>query len=60
VQPTGVRSWVVRYWLNKRHGKVTLGKWPALGLAAARIKARKTLSDVAEGRPDCSRLLVSL
>jgi integrase len=50
VYPSGARSWVARFWLNKRHHKVTLGKWPALGLAAARIKARKALSDVAEGR----------
>jgi integrase len=49
VQPTGVRSWVVRYWLNKRHGKVTLGKWPAMGLATARIKARAVLDKVSLG-----------
>lgn len=49
VYPSGKRSWAVRYWLNREHWKFTLGKWPAMGLATARIRAREVLDKVSLG-----------
>ena len=50
LQPSGAKSWAVRY----RHGgttrKHTLGSYPALDLKAARDLAAKALRGVAEGR----------
>jgi integrase len=52
VQPSGVRSWAVRY---RRPGsgktaKLTIGKYPPMTLAQAREKASAALLEVAEGR----------
>lgn len=49
VQPTGVKSWAVRYCIGKRTRKHTLGGFPALGLLEARRLARKTREAAAEG-----------
>jgi integrase len=50
IQPSGAKSWAVRY----RHGgatrKHTLGSFPALDLKAARELGSKALRAVAEGR----------
>ena len=40
VQPTGAKSWAVRFRANGRTAKVTLGRWPGLGPATARGVAR--------------------
>ena len=50
IQPSGARSWAVRY---RHHGhpcKHTLGRYPAIDLAAARKLAGAALRAVAEGR----------
>jgi integrase len=50
VQPSGARSWAVRY---RHHGtprKFTLGGYPALDLKAARELGAKALRAAAEGR----------
>ena len=51
VQPSGVKSWAVRYRHMGRSIKLTLpGRYPAIGLAAARAAARDALSEVSHGR----------
>ena len=54
VQPSGVKSWAVRY----RHGvtprKLTLGRYPIFDLVEARTRAREALQSVATGRDPCS------
>jgi hypothetical protein len=49
VQPTGVKSWAVRYSLNGRKVKHTLGSYPVLSLADARERGRDVLKLVAKG-----------
>jgi integrase len=39
LQPSGMRSWAVRYRFNGKPVKLTLGQWPAMTLAAAREAA---------------------
>ena len=50
VQPSGAKSWAVRY---RHHGKTrkhTIGPYPVFGLGDAREAAAKALRAVAEGR----------
>jgi hypothetical protein len=49
VQPTGRKSWAVRYRNSGQTRKLTLGPWPAIDLASAREMARKSLRAAAEG-----------
>lgn len=49
VQPSGVKSWAVRYRLDGKPQKLTLGSYPKLGLADARDSAKETLRIVSEG-----------
>jgi integrase len=50
VQPSGARSWAVRYRHGDRTRKHTLGSYPALDLKTARELGAKTLRVAAEGR----------
>jgi integrase len=50
VQPSGARSWAVRYRHNGTPRKHTLGPFPALDLKAARELGAKALRTAAEGR----------
>ena len=50
VQPSGRRSWAVRYRHQGRPRKHTLGSYPALDLKTARSLAGQALRAVAEGR----------
>jgi integrase len=50
VQPSGQRSWAVRYRVGGRNRKLTLGQYPAIDLKTARDLASKALRAVAEGR----------
>jgi integrase len=50
VQPTGAKSWAVRYRLGGRSAKHTIGPYPAFGLKQARDAAAEVLRAVAEGR----------
>jgi integrase len=50
VQPSGARSWAVRYRNHGRPRKHTLGGFPAVDLATARTLAGKALRAAAEGR----------
>lgn len=49
VQPSGVKSWAVRYGLGGQKHKLTLGGYPVLSLADAREAARTALQSVAAG-----------
>jgi integrase len=50
VQPTGVKSWAVRYRVGLRSRKLTLpGRYPLFSLAKARDAARGALESVSEG-----------
>jgi integrase len=50
VQPTGAKSWAVRYRSGGRTRKHTLGPYPAVDLKSARSLAAKAMRTVAEGR----------
>src|SRR5215218_2734745 len=50
IQPSGAKSWAVRYRHQGRPRKHTLGPHPALDLAAARELGSKALRAVAEGK----------
>jgi integrase len=50
VQPTGSKSWAVRYRHGGRSHKHTVGPYPAFDLKQAREAAAKVLRAVAEGR----------
>jgi hypothetical protein len=50
VQPSGAKSWGVRYRIGGRPRKLTLGSYPGIDLSSARELARKALVAVAEGR----------
>jgi integrase len=49
VQPSGAKSWAVRYRYGGRTRKLTLGALPALQLSEARVKAAAALAEVAKG-----------
>jgi hypothetical protein len=50
VQPSGAKSWAVRYRANGAPKKLTIGPYPAVSLAAARRRAQEALGEVAGGR----------
>jgi integrase len=51
VQPTGMKSWAVRYRVGDRTRKLTLaGRYPVLSLAKAREVARTALESVSVGQ----------
>ncbi|MBY0295617.1 MAG: integrase arm-type DNA-binding domain-containing protein [Methylobacterium sp.] len=49
-QPSGAKSWAVRYRAGSRPRKYTLGRYPGIDLANARELARQALVAVASGR----------
>ena len=49
VSPTGRKSWVFRYSFDGRQLRMTLGKWPGIGLADARQKAGEAMKQVQQG-----------
>lgn len=49
IQPSGRKSWAVRYRSDGATRKLTLGPYPALDLGAARDAARKALRDAQTG-----------
>jgi integrase len=50
LQPSGAKSWAVRYRHDGRPTKLTLGPWPTLTLAAARKGAADALHELDRGR----------
>ena len=49
VQPSGAKSWAVRYRHDGKSRKLTLDRYPRLGLAAARDAANSALTKAASG-----------
>ena len=49
IQPTGAKSWAVRYRAGGQPKKFTIGPYPSIDLAAARRKAQEALGEVAGG-----------
>lgn len=49
IQPTGAKGWAVRYRFADKPRKLTLGRWPVLGLAEARKAASEALAKVEAG-----------
>jgi integrase len=49
LQPSGHRSWAVRYRFNGKPSKLTIGDWPAVSLADARVAATRAREQVAKG-----------
>jgi integrase len=54
VQPTGARSWAFRYSHNGKARKLTIGRYPGLGLADARKEARRLGVEVERGADPCA------
>ena len=50
LQPSGAKSWAVRYRAFGIPRKLTLGAYPAVDLATARRRAQEALGDVAGGK----------
>src|SRR3954447_12240305 len=60
IQPSGKKSWAVRYRHRGATRKFTLGPYPALRLVAAREKATQALRAVSEGNdPAADKRVVS-
>jgi integrase len=49
IQTTGAKSWAVRYRVDGKPKKLTIGPYPAIDLAVARRKAQEALGEVAGG-----------
>jgi hypothetical protein len=61
LQPSGHKSWAVRYRFEGRSTKLTLGGWPALTLAAARKGAADALHELSQGHdPAAARKAAAL
>lgn len=49
VQPSGSKSWALRYRFAGKPVKLTLGRWPVMGVADARSAASKALERIDRG-----------
>lgn len=49
VQPSGAKSWALRYRFGGKPAKLTLGRWPIMGVADARAAASGALEQVQRG-----------
>jgi len=49
ISARGVRSWFVMQRVSRRMRRITLGRYPALGLAEARAEARRVMADMQLG-----------
>jgi integrase len=49
VQPSGAKSWALRYRFAGTPKKLTLGPYPAVDLAAARKRSQEAVGDIARG-----------
>lgn len=50
VQPSGSKSWALRYRFGGKPAKLTLGRWPVMGVADARAAATEALDTLDHGR----------
>ncbi|MBF9029761.1 integrase arm-type DNA-binding domain-containing protein [Rhodobacterales bacterium HKCCE3408] len=49
IQPSGAKSWALRYRWRGKPKKLTLGRWPVMGVAEARKAATEALGTLTEG-----------
>lgn len=49
VQPSGAKAWAVRYRFAGKPAKLTLGRWPMMGVADARAAAAAAIDAVSRG-----------
>ena len=49
VQPSGAKSWALRYRYAAKPRKLTLGRWPIMGVAHARAAASDAIEAVEHG-----------
>jgi integrase len=54
ITAAGAKSWIVMARVHGKLKRVTLGRYPALGLAEARDQARKVIADAQDGRTPVS------
>jgi integrase len=50
VAPSGLKTWFVMRRVDGRQKRVTIGRYPEIGLAAARLEAARLLEDLAAGK----------
>jgi integrase len=50
VQPSAAKSWALRYRFDGKPAKLTLGRWPSMGVAEARAAATASLEILDHGR----------
>ncbi|MDO6458042.1 integrase arm-type DNA-binding domain-containing protein [Celeribacter halophilus] len=50
IQPSGAKSWALRYRAGNKPKKLTLGKWPVMGVADARTAATEAIEAIEKGR----------
>lgn len=50
VQSSGVKSWALRYRFGGKPAKLTLGRWPLMGVADARAAATEALNKIELGK----------
>jgi integrase len=50
VQPSGAKSWALRYRWAGKPAKLTLGRWPLLGIADARAAASEAIGKIERGQ----------
>lgn len=50
IQPSGAKSWALRYRFGGKPVKLTLGRWPVMGLAEARAAASEALDKIDHGK----------
>jgi integrase len=55
IQPSGAKSWALRYRAAGKPRKFTIGAYPGVGLAAARELAQGALGDIAKGGDPAAR-----
>jgi integrase len=55
LQPSGARSWAVRYRADGAPRKLTIGPYPAVDLSTARKRAQEALGDLAGGVDPAAR-----
>ena len=49
-QPSGAKSWALRYRFGGKPAKLTLGRWPLMGLADARAAASEAIEKIERGK----------
>jgi integrase len=51
VRPSGKKYWIIRYWVNGKEKRTSIGNFPQLSLREARIKNMEFRKSLKSGRP---------